>query len=466
MRRPRQSSVSARDVSNNAEYIQAAMGVNNAWTPLASRRAKEPTPMIEYAQARVLGLNSVGYSYTSTGVVPDYNPTRNRIREEDQPATRSNSIPPNNIKEIKRAMIIGVGGVGANLAFSLSKEGYDLMLIDHDSMEAKNLNRFTFTSDELDGAVGKLKTNVVQNILRKRDASAKVESVPQKFEYVIDSSRLQTFMGIGPFIAICCADSKDARKVIEDRMRKATNCKFFLHVGCNLNSISLYPTVDGIIASEASNRGSSYDREPDTSTYLRCSSEVMALITKNNIAVQNDFIRGSQSAAASASVDPQTGRIIGSSSRNSDESLWFNTEYNGGKFVGKRVTVALRLLTMQGKTWFASPGMIQRTTKNIVILSDRSGNVKLLHPDMVTSFRTPHTYSGGSQYQCTGNIQKPRSENDIVRFINEVESSINVVNLDSVSNHYFGEIYINREVMDRDFSTRPYGGNAGINRIL
>jgi tRNA A37 threonylcarbamoyladenosine dehydratase len=138
-------------------------------------------------------------------------------RPTPPPTPVINNIIPTDIKSVKRAIVIGIGGVGANLAFSLAKEGYELALIDHDFIEQKNVNRFAFTSDDLSESVGKLKVNVIEKILRKRDPR---EAIPQRFEDVIDSSRMQSFMA-RPFIAICCSDSKNSRQTIEKRLRKS-----------------------------------------------------------------------------------------------------------------------------------------------------------------------------------------------------------------------------------------------------
>ena len=384
--------------------IFSGMGLHNEWT-------KDSNYMGTPVQALLTPLDSPRPTPPPTPVI--------------------NNIIPTDIKTVKRAVIIGIGGVGANLAFSLAKEGYELALIDHDFIEQKNVNRFAFTSDDLSESVGKLKANVIEKILRKRDPSVKIEAIPQRFEDVIDSSRMQSFMA-RPFIAICCSDSKNSRQTIEKRLRKSPTCKFFVHVGCNLNSVSIYPTVEGILASEVNRNNSSYDHEPDVSTYLRCSSEVMSLISNNHITVQNDFVM--QGATPS---EMQNRNIA----VETDSSEWFRATYNGRSFLAKRAKASLQMLVQSGMTFYVRPEMRRETP--IFILSTPQGNVKLLKNDLMTTFSTPHTYTDDNHYQCTGNILKPRNGgDDLKRFINEVEASINIVNLNSVSNYFYGDLHI------------------------
>ena len=97
----------------------------------------------------------------------------------------------------KKILIFGVGGVGQHVATYLITNGIrNLTIVDFDKVELSNLNRqILLTEDD----VGKYKVDVVKNALRKKNSSAKVESINLKvdetnindikgnFDYIVDA---------------------------------------------------------------------------------------------------------------------------------------------------------------------------------------------------------------------------------------------------------------------------------------
>lgn len=71
------------------------------------------------------------------------------------------------VKDIKAA-IVGVGGIGSNVAYSLSRLGInDLFLMDGDTVSNENINGQFYTSDD----VGRYKVSALKNALRNYSPS-------------------------------------------------------------------------------------------------------------------------------------------------------------------------------------------------------------------------------------------------------------------------------------------------------
>ena len=74
------------------------------------------------------------------------------------------------VKDIKAA-IVGVGGIGSNVAYSLSRLGIDdLFLMDGDSVSNENINGQFYTSND----VGRFKVYALKNALRNYSPSQNV----------------------------------------------------------------------------------------------------------------------------------------------------------------------------------------------------------------------------------------------------------------------------------------------------
>jgi hypothetical protein len=68
-------------------------------------------------------------------------------------------------------------------------------------------------------------------------------------------------------------------------------------------------------------------------------------------------------------------------------------------------------------------------------------------------FMTPHTFADGSQ--CTGKVPKPTSSLDVHRYIDDIEASIGIANMDSAATNYFDDIKIDENFITVCCTSRP-----------
>jgi hypothetical protein len=85
------------------------------------------------------------------------------------------------------------------------------------------------------------------------------------------------FRQIADRYVIIAVDTAQAREVIEGKLR-AIGCTNFVHVGCNLNSVSIFGSMRDVISDDPpADAQTSYDVVPDVKTYLRAAADVAAL---------------------------------------------------------------------------------------------------------------------------------------------------------------------------------------------
>lgn len=122
----------------------------------------------------------------------------------------------------KRALIIGVGGVGQHVATYLVTNGVtNLTIVDYDKVELSNLNRQILLTES---DVGKLKVEVVKSALLAKNSEAHINSINLK----VDESNVNELTK-GYDLVIDAVDNWKSKLVI------AKACKDnkipFLHIG-------------------------------------------------------------------------------------------------------------------------------------------------------------------------------------------------------------------------------------------
>lgn len=368
------------------------------------------------------------------------------------PNPRPTPTIPNNLSSIKRAMIVGCGGIGANLALVLAKEGYDLLLIDHDTIEEKNLKRLVFSNGNLSHYIGKHKTELLRNLIKQTDVSAKVETEPIKFESCIDSSRLASWMTT-PFVGVCCADTKDARLFIESRLKKAPQCKFFLHVGCNLNSVSLFPSVQNVISSSMSGASSSYDVEPDPSTYMVCTSTVLRILKNNAIEINNSFMDVNISNGFIRPSYPVQSPIDHNTFVPPVQTVDNINLIRSDQRISIDMYVWLDLVRFNGQFYETLNDIKRQTLTKVRIDSHMTGhNVRVNRADYYNApFLNPHRFSSDGT-QCIGSVKipcYPQSDFDCKQFLYDVGCSLRIANMDSAASQKYDNFVIDAEFVNR-----------------
>ena len=108
-------------------------------------------------------------------------------------------IGENNVLTLKNShvLVVGIGGVGGHVCEMLARAGVGkLTIVDFDTVDETNINRQVVATTK---TVGKLKTDVMKNILleinpdlavktyaKKFDANFANELLSQKYDYVVD----------------------------------------------------------------------------------------------------------------------------------------------------------------------------------------------------------------------------------------------------------------------------------------
>ena len=172
----------------------------------------------------------------------------------------------------KNIAVIGTGGYGANLVMLLLEEGHNVLAIDGDFADQKFFKRFTAFSDSRIFNDKRPKVNIIRDVAVRRgygnNLITKYTMVGPEFDFSIFKD----------YYVIICTDTVQSRQTIELGLKNAgiTN---FIHVGCNLNSISLFKTIDNTLdSSTVENASSSYVTEPNARTYLAACLELMDVI--------------------------------------------------------------------------------------------------------------------------------------------------------------------------------------------
>ncbi len=117
---------------------------------------------------------------------------------------------PQQLKKLKKAriMIIGCGGLGSNIANMLIRSAFiNIMLIDYDKVELKNLNRQQFYPQD----IGEAKAEVLKKRLLNINPYAKIETVID----IIDEKKLKKLIKkFKPDIIVEAVDKAGFKKVI------------------------------------------------------------------------------------------------------------------------------------------------------------------------------------------------------------------------------------------------------------
>jgi len=149
----------------------------------------------------------------------------------------------------KRVVVIGVGGVGQNVATYLVTNGIkNIKIVDFDVVDISNLNR-QFLLSEKD--VGLRKTDVVKRELKNRNSECVIESLFTK----IDKSNISDVI-LGCDVVIDAVDNWQTKLVISEACKKAKI--LLLHIGvdgiggqfCLFKEKNLFDLVTNEILSE------------------------------------------------------------------------------------------------------------------------------------------------------------------------------------------------------------------------
>lgn len=155
--------------------------------------------------------------------------------------------------------IIGGGGLGSNLAVILSEQGHDILLIDDDTIDQKFIDRFLFFEEPKNFYLNRPKVAAIQKVADRRNLP--IECVHAR---VNSKFKLDRLSGRLCLIAV---DVASVRRSIEALLKE--NGLKYQHIGCNLGSISIFPTMDCVLADDPpADAESSYNEVPDAKTYM------------------------------------------------------------------------------------------------------------------------------------------------------------------------------------------------------
>lgn len=132
--------------------------------------------------------------------------------------------------DISKIQICGVGGLGSNLAYLLSRneDVKELVLIDFDDVEPKNLARQFYTGDD----ISKPKVVALEALLKKFNPELRVTAYNLKIDRlslpVLDENAL----------TILATDDLESKKLI------ATRCRNIFIVNCDRDEFEVKPALD------------------------------------------------------------------------------------------------------------------------------------------------------------------------------------------------------------------------------
>lgn len=150
----------------------------------------------------------------------------------------------------KKVLLFGVGGVGQHIATYLVTNGVtNLVIVDYDKVELSNLNRQILLTEK---DVGKMKVDVVENALYKRNNEARIRTDQSK----VDANNISYFHGEDYDVIIDAVDNWETKLIIAKFAKEAGTP--LLHVGvdgtggqfCLFKEKSLLDIVDDSIKSE------------------------------------------------------------------------------------------------------------------------------------------------------------------------------------------------------------------------
>lgn len=186
---------------------------------------------------------------------------------------------------MKKITVIGSGGLGANIAMLLAEQGHQVTIIDADHTDDKFFHRFGFFtgSRTLFHNVPKVKAVAACAFARGRTIVPIATMADEYFD----------FRTISDTYCIISVDTAMARETIEAKLI-AAGCENFIHIGCNLDSISIFPSMKDIYSTDpAPDASTSYEVVPDLKTYLLAAAQLVSLIDSQPIKlwIDDDIVR-------------------------------------------------------------------------------------------------------------------------------------------------------------------------------
>ena len=336
-----------------------------------------------------------------------------------------------------RVLVIGAGGIGSNLAFLLATSNkYNVTLIDYDVTDEKFYDRFIF---HVNKEIGIPKVEAVKAAIENAGESIRVynnrfEDIPIK-GYFIDlnpGACITFYMFSYVFITV---DNLESRKYIE-KVIIDNNYLFIgpkiIHVGCNLNSVSIYKTVSDLIGDDTPLiEGTSYDSVPDVKTYLRACTAALEEID-HRIELFNEFLPKSISSI------PIEDAMEG----------WSIIDYQGTRLLGKRVQIKLRGLYQNNNLYKIKDDCPYNLIFNAFLACSYDGSFFYLFDSDGTHLKNPHTVAGN--HLCLGDIHVPRKPtyNELKSIIIQIADSLEIPNLDSAVRTSFGNINLDSEFIN------------------
>ncbi len=129
-----------------------------------------------------------------------------------------------------KVQIIGVGGSGSNLAYLLSRnENIDeMVLVDFDVVERKNLERQFFTTEYID----KPKVEALKELLMRFNPNLNVKA------YKIEINKENVEVLEKDVLTILATDSLDSKRIIAD------HCTNIFIVNCDRDEYEVKPELD------------------------------------------------------------------------------------------------------------------------------------------------------------------------------------------------------------------------------
>lgn len=326
-----------------------------------------------------------------------------------------------------RVLVIGAGGIGSNLAFLLATSNkYNVTLIDYDITDEKFYDRFIF---HVNKEIGIPKVEAVKAAIENAGESIRVYN--NRFE---DISNIAFHMFSFSYVFIT-VDNLESRKYIEKVITDNNYsflCPRIIHVGCNLNSVSIYKTASDLIGDDTPLiEGTSYDSVPDVKTYLRACTAALEEID-HRIELFNEFLPKSISSI------PIEDAMEG----------WSIIDYQGTRLLGKRVQIKLRGLYQNNNLYKIKDDCPYNLIFNAFLACTYDGSFFYLFDSDGTHLKNPHTVAGN--HLCLGDIHVPRKPtyNELKSIIIQIADSLEIPNLDSAVRTSFGNINLDSEFIN------------------
>jgi D-arabinose 1-dehydrogenase-like Zn-dependent alcohol dehydrogenase len=176
--------------------------------------------------------------------------------------------------------IIGGGGLGANLAILATEQGHEVLVVDNDTADEKFFNRFAFFTGHRKFMEGLPKVETIEQVSvdRGHPVATIFATVDKDFDY----DKLKGYY------CVIAVDTAGAREIIEAKLKVLGGFEY-VHVGCNLNSVSIFKSMINVVATDPSaDAQTSYDAVPDLWTYLVAATKFLQWLTKIEVRILID----------------------------------------------------------------------------------------------------------------------------------------------------------------------------------